>query len=182
MKCMALALAAVLAISASAKASIVTFTGSLTYNPIIGAADPLGIAGQTLGIRMDVDGAGNVLSGHIRVVTGPGSHYSIPFNPGTGTGALGANTVWSGINVPAAGNNMTISIAQSIPNFSAASLNLLNGVAGSASLNFVDLGNGNIGSYSGAITAVPEPGSMVALAGLVAGCGYYGWRRRKQAA
>lgn len=159
----------------TADASIVRFAGTWTnYTPFAGAADPLAILGQTFGITADVDGAGNVTSGYIRITSGPGSQYNVAF---TGNAGAVSNSPFALNNIPtASGGLLSISIPMNIPNFSPASLDLLNGQGGAATLggNF----GAGIGFYSAGISAVPEPGSAGVLLGLVAGCvGFY--RRRK---
>lgn len=47
-----------------------------------------------------------------------------------------------------------------------------------ATTNFTLLENGSLPLYAGTITAIPEPSSMLALGGLVAGFG--GWRYRRR--
>jgi hypothetical protein len=166
------------ALATPVEASVVRFTGTWSnYAPILGAADPLTLVGQTFGIMADVDGAGNVTSGHIRITSGPGSHYSIAF---TGANTSSALAPFALNNIPtASGGALSFGIGTNIANFLPAGLDGLNGLNGFASLagNF---GGGNIGVYSASITAVPEPGSAAVLMGLVVGgLGLY---RRKRAA
>ena len=47
----------------------------------------------------------------------------------------------------------------------------------STGITYLDFGNGQISSYTGTVTAVPEPSSMALMVGLVAGVA--GWRRRR---
>ncbi len=172
-----LGIALCLATVANANASVVTFTGTWSsYQVFGGAADPLNLVGETFAIRADIDGAGNVLSGYIRVTSGPGSQYNINF---TGPNGGSSTSPFNITGTPtASGGLLTFGTTQSIPNFSFASLNSLGGSAGNATLggNF----GGNLGFYSASITAVPEPSSVVMLGLLVSGCGAWQYRRSRR--
>ncbi len=159
-------------------AAVVRFAGTISnYTPIVGSNNPINLLGQTFAINADIDNAGNVTSGFIRFSGIPGNHFTVPFTGPNGSSAIAPFAL---NNIPTTSGTLSLSIAQNIPDFSPASLNQLKGFSGAMTLAGVF--GANVGVYSGSITAVPEPGSMLALGGLVAACGVFQYRRSRKAA
>lgn len=182
LKAVGLAAVALLCTMQAAMGAAVSFKGTFTnYTTIVGASDPYAL-GLPEAFTVSFQTAGNAIIGGGIVFTG-NSGKQFDFTGGTIT--TGATTDFTGLtinNYPGAiGGTLSFSFATTIPDTTQASLDQLWFQTGSASFFGFPFTNGAQGFYQGNITAVPEPGSMLALAGLVAGCGGYRWRRARKA-
>lgn len=175
-----LSLLAVLAIANVSSAAAIYFRGNISSLspglPANGGADPLALAGAPASnpfeALVNTNNLGGITSGYI-VFLGKN------FNFTTGT----VNTVAAN---PTLFSNMALLTPSNVA--TGQTLNISMPFLGSDN-NFANLIN-NAGSftisggglqYFGNITAIPEPGSMAVLAGLVMGCGGYSWRKRRKA-
>lgn len=166
-----LGLAAVLSLfsAVQADAATVYFRGEM-LNP--GANDPLGLNAlpdRKFEVLVNTNNGGGVLGNYI-VFNG----ISFTFTTGTFASAGGDN-IFSGMTLVGApaGTSLTITIPGGAVTDSQAGLDSLIGrVGGIAQISHAN------GAYVGGITAVPEPTSMMALTGLVVGCGAFARRRR----
>ncbi|MCC6510084.1 MAG: PEP-CTERM sorting domain-containing protein [Pirellulaceae bacterium] len=173
-----LAVIALLCGAQGAMGAVVSFKGTLTsYTTVVGAADPI-VLGLPEDFTVTVNTSGSAITNGGIVFTGNSGKQ---FNLTGGTINIGATTDFSGISIDptfgSIGGTLNFSFAAVVPNNTQAGLDALIGSGGSASIFGFPFTNGSAGFYQGAVTAVPEPGSMLALAGLVAGCGGYRWRR-----
>jgi PEP-CTERM motif len=167
-----LGLLAVASLFATTQASAATvyFRGAIALNA---GGDTLGLLTQGQGFEVDIrtNNAGGILGNYI-VFLGKSLNFS------TGTfAAQGPNNVFTATNLTDFQGNpagtLTITIPGPIVADSQAGLDSLIGRPGGiAQLVF----GGS--SYLGGIVAVPEPSSMLALTGLVVGCGAFARRRR----
>ncbi len=120
-------------------------------------------------IDADIDNTGTVTGGQIRFITSPVTGFSVPI---VGPNATSTLAPFSLNNIATTSGSLNLNIAQSIPDFSPASLALLQGFSGGMQLAGVFGPNNNVGFYAGSITAVPEPGSNV-------GSRWFGCRMRR---
>lgn len=164
---------AVALVASVSQGATVKFSG--TYN-LIAVSDSLNISGKQFLATLETDNASNVLNGQIWL-TPPSSAATQRFYLSGGTITLsGGNSTFSGINVfsgTTAVGTVQFQVNQQAAGFSQADYFAIMGAGGSSVL--ISSG-GNI--YSSTITAVPEPASMLALAGMVVGCAGVSYRRR----
>jgi PEP-CTERM motif len=166
-----LVICAVALMASVSQAATVKFSG--TYSVVVGTNN-LNIAGKAFLATVETDNAANILSGQLWLNPASVAATEV-FTLNGGTIALGGgNTTFSGINVSGATGTGVVQfqIASQAAGFSQADLFTLTGISGSSVLSSA----GNV--YSATITAVPEPSSMLALAGLVVGCATVSYRRR----
>ncbi len=174
-----LALLAVATVANVSSAASVYFRGNISsLSPALGGADPLGLAGAPAAnpfeAFVNTNNLGGITGGYIVFA---GKHFN--FNAAGTVNTVAANpTLFSNIGLltpsnVATGQTLNISMPQlgSDNNFA----NLI-----TQSGSFTISGGGL--QYFGNITAIPEPGSMCALAGLVMGCAGYSWRKRRKPA
>ncbi len=157
--------------SVQCQAAAVYFRGAMVSN----------IGGDTLGIMalptqqfeslVTTNGAGGVIGNYI-VFLGKSFNFS------TGTfGAVGPNNGFTNLvltdDYGNAAGTLTITLpGPVVPDTQAGFNSLIGRPGGIATITF------NGGTYIGGILAVPEPSSMLALTGLVLGCGAFARRRR----
>lgn len=136
-----------------------TFVGGLYVNDSVTNSSTIsgGVFQFSNGLRLGITG------GTVDIVGG----NSIQFSIGTGNSNPPVLMAFSFTGVTGLGTGVNNSQFERI-------------VWSTTSFNMLD--NGVLPFYEGSITAVPEPSSAVALAGLALGGGFYRWRnRRKQA-
>ncbi len=155
------------------RGNIGEFSPGLTAN---GGTDPLGLSplgSTTFEAVVQTNNLGTIQSGYIVFL---GTYYN--FATGTVNTVPTNPTTFSGMQLLTSQNAATgQTLAISIPTAGAdGDFSSLIGVAGS----FQITGGGL--QYFGNITAVPEPGSMLALTGLVLGAGAYRRRSLKKKA
>jgi hypothetical protein len=154
-----------------ADAATVYFRGSFTN--IVGA-DVLGLSAlpnQNFEASVTTNNGGGILGDYI-VFAG----QSYTFNNGT-FGPNAGNNQFAGMSLTnpilGSGGTLTITLPGPVVADSQAGFDMLaQGAAGTA---FITVGNT---TYIGGINAVPEPSSMLALTGMVVGCGAFARRRR----
>jgi hypothetical protein len=162
-----LAFLAVALLSSFSQAATVKFSG--TYSLLAGV-DSLAINGKAFLATIETNNAAGIISGQVWLSPATvAATQNFPLVGGTVT-LGGGNTTFSGI--AAGGGTLSFQLNQQAAGFAQANYFAIAG-AGGASTWIV---GGNI--YSATITAVPEPASMLALAGLVVGCGGISYRRR----
>ena len=165
--------------AAPSQAAEIYFRGAVTT--IVGG-DPLGInafPNQNFESWLFTNNNGGILGSYI-VFAGK----SLQFNSGTLGNNAGNNVfqnmVLTDSNGVAAGVlNITIP-GPLVADNQAAFNSLIGRLGGTMTITGVPSNPGAV--YIGGITAIPEPGSMLALSGLVIGCCGYTWRKRRLAA
>jgi hypothetical protein len=154
-------------IASASQAATVKFSG--TYSLLAGV-DSLGINGKAFLATVETNNAAGIINGQMWLSPATvAATQNFPLVGGTVT-LGGGNTTFSGI--AAGGGSLSFQLNQQAAGFSQADYFAIAG-SGGASTWIV---GGNI--YSATITAVPEPASMLALAGLVVGCAGVSYRRR----
>ena len=165
----ALAFLAIALVASVSQAATVKFSGPLGYTNVVGA-DVLNITGKAFLATLETNDANGIISGQMWL-SPPTVAATQQFNLSGGTIAIGpGSTTFSGISM--AGGTLSFVLTQQAAGFSQADLFALQGSGG----NSVLVVGGT--TYIAAIAAVPEPGSMLALAGLVVGCAGVTYRRR----
>ena len=175
------ALCAMLMGATQLHAATVKFAGSLTsYAVIGGVADPLALGlPETFVATLETAGA-SITSGQLTFTSGSGKFFVLG---AAGTIVVGgATTDFNGINILGpSGGTLAFSIAKSIATTSDADLASLLTFGGGPTI-VGGFAGGNAGVYTGAVTVVPEPSSMIALSALVLGAGGYRFRKRAKKA
>lgn len=143
-----------------------TFTLQLNYTPVSGPNFLANITGGTFSVA-------------------PGTNFSVvPLgstilvaNAAPGSEDMAAFTV--NVTGPATGTLTFAFDRDAISNNDASEANINTLVIGNSADNFI-ANFGAAGFYAGNITGVPEPGSCLALLGMIGGGGAWGWRRRQR--
>lgn len=163
-----LALLTVAMLSSVSQAATVKFSGSYS---LVAGVDSLGIVGKAFLATLETNNGSTILNGQMWLAPPTIAHTQY-FGLSGGTVTLGGgNTTFSGIS--AGGGTLQFQLNQQAAGFSQGDYLAITGAGGSS----VWVVGANI--YSATITAVPEPASMLALAGLVVGCAGVSYRRRK---
>jgi hypothetical protein len=164
---------AIAVMASVSQAATVKFAGTYdTYIQIAGAADPASFLNRSFLATLETDGGAGIVSGQIWF-TGPNQTVTLA---GGSISTTATTTVFGGIT-PSTGTSLKFTVNQVLAGFSQANLLALTGAGGTSILSG-GFATGT-GSYVGTITAVPEPASMLALAGLVVGCVGVSFRRRQ---
>lgn len=164
-----LAFLAIALVTSVSQAATVKFSG--TYSLIAGV-DSLNIAGKQFLATIETNNAAGIINGQMWLAP-PSIAHTQYFGLTGGTVTLGApagTSTFSGI--AAGGGSLFFQLNQQAAGFSQGDFLAITGAGGSSTW----IVGTNI--YSSTITAVPEPGSMLALAGLVVGCAGVTYRRR----
>lgn len=163
---------AIVLVASVGQGATVKFSGTLGYNNVVGG-DVLNITGKAFLATLETNNGSGVINGQLWLspanVT---ATQQFNLTGGTITIAPGSTT-FSGISV-AGGSTVSFVLTQQAAGFSQADLFALQGSGG----NSILVSGGT--TYVAAIAAVPEPASMLALAGLVVGCGAVSYRRRRK--
>ncbi len=177
----------VLSTVSSASAAAVTFKGAITgSNPVTSPGIVLPLGDFTLSLQMNPGNPAFITGGQYVFGFGSGSptvlavtsgFVSSPINgllsfqvtsPGPSGTSISSNFIFTGVTGVTAGLVDQAALNKLYPPIYTTSWSLAN----------TNSGGSTLASYSGTISSVPEPSSMIALAGLALGAG--GWRFRKR--
>lgn len=180
MKIGLLALCVMATLCVRAEAAAVSFSGSLISYVGAPPNDPLAFGlPETFVLNINTTGA-TINNGQIIFTGGSGRNFSLTGGTVSIVPGGAGTTSFTGmaINNPAVvGGFIGLDFNMAISDVNAVNqlLNFGGGIVMTGSFA------NSIGTYSGAVTAVPEPGTTTALVGLVLGAGVYRWRKRKTA-
>jgi hypothetical protein len=165
----------------SASAATVSFRGQLTANPVSGGSlslplnnfkafvvtgAPFGSTAFATGGFYDFNGTIVNISGGVVSISGGNTLSFTLLSPNNVTSTFS----FSGVTGLGGTVNQAAFNALTPPPVYSSAFQIFQTNGGSTVLS----------AYSGSISSVPEPGSMVALAGLAFGAGAWRWRKRKQ--